>query len=642
MSIATSEKTDLRREWLASVMVTATAGCILLTFLGNLVFFSVPFGLAYPFATAAIMLIAYKILGKGELDTQLPEHLRIQQGVVIGGLLSVALAFTVSGKPSVRDLLVAGTATGALAVLSIAWESFIIHRERRAAQKAGVDAEEARRLASDGHLGAAQENLTDALLATEKAYGSNHPQVATIVTYLAEVCAALGQNAACTLMYQRAAAIHEAMLPWSDDLIAAQMRFAQHLRKLGRFEEALPVATRAAGISRRLYGNTALTGSCLIEVARNQSALGRLQEAYKTTGEAAEMLESTYGRDHRECMLARGLVASLCLRLGRMAEAERLLRDPVLQRESKAEREPDVEYLDLLLDLSVVLRRENPPAADETFQKALEVFRAWVGPKYERTPEMLELMPAYLAPDEGALHRFYTELCTTESFGTRQVLREHPEIARQVDRSGWTPLQWTAFLGSADLVSDLVARGADLEHGRGRDYPAMYVAARWGRHRALAALLRSGVEIDIDVDTLDASRPLHGAVRSGDQSTFDILVSHKASVHSTNTKGWTALHEAAYLGERKFLVRLLSEGADVDFQAPPHYDSPLHAAVKGGSWVTAETLILNLAKDSLADAEGLLPLQQAGRLGRAETMRVLQSHASPAALNLMAKDSTVG
>lgn len=639
VSDANLDKSDLRGEWLASILVTATGGCMLLTFLVNLVFFSVPFGLAYPFAAVALMLAAHVGFKKARPDSELPEYLVFQQSVVAGGLLSIALAFAVSGLPSIADLLAGGLAMSALASLSIGWESFLIHREHRAAQKAGVDAEEARRLADDGHLGAAQEHLVDALLATEKAYGSHHSQVAIIVTYLAEVCAALGQNAAATLMYQRAVSVHEALLPWSDDLVKAQIRYAEHLRKSGRFEEALPVATRSVRVSRHLGGNTWVTGVCLIGVARIQASLDRLPDAYRSAGEAVEMLESTYGREHQECLLARGLVASLCLKLGRLAEAERLLRELVQQREALKSRDPNLEHLDVLLDLSVVQRRENPEAADETFQKALEVFRAWVGPKYERASEVLQLMPAYLAPAEGELRRFYTELCATESSGTRQVLREHPEVAKQVDRSGWTPLQWTVFLGSAELVSDLVARGADIEHGRGRDYPAVYVAARWGRHRALTSLLRSGTDVDVNIDSKDSSRPLHGAIRSGDQLSFDILVSNRASQSLTNAKGWTALHEAAFLGERRFLVRLISEGADVNFQAPPHYDTPLHAAVKGGSWVTTETLILNLAKDSLADAEGLIPAQLATRLGQAEILRVLQAHASPAALNLLAAEA---
>lgn len=625
-----------RQDWVLSTLLTATIGCLVVTFFGNLLFYSTIAGLLYPFFAALLMVATHRISTRGWPDSDYPEHLRVQLSVIIGGLISVAIIFSISGRPRLEVLLPAGLALGSIAALSILLENISVYRETLAAKKAAIEAEEAKRLADDGHLGAALESLQESLLATEIAYGSRHQQVAKIVTYLGDVLRDLDHQGPCILMYERAIKIYESLPEEAESHLSTLRMLSTYLRQTSSPQQAVQVSRQAVRISRLLYGESPITASCLLSEAQAQLSSGELNLAYKAASAATQIFDINPEAITQDSRAARGLVASICLKLGRTVEAERLLREIITTRQNHPEHPPDADYLNALLDLSIACRREGSTGADATFQQAIDAFRAWVGPQYERSSEILELLPAYLAPQDSHLYRFYTILCSNEPSGCRQVLREHPEIAKETDRSQWTPLLWATLLGSPELVTDLLSRGANLDFARGKGFPALYIAARWGRHRILSSILRSGADVDIDIDTIDASRPLHGAVRSGSQLAFDILISNNASVHATNSQGWTALHEAAYRGQRKFLVRLISEGADINLQAPPHYDTPLHAAVKGGSWVTTETLILNLAKDSLLDADELLPIELATKLHDPQIEKVLHTHASPAALNIVA------
>lgn len=602
-------------------------GCVLVTFLVTLVFDHVLAGLAYPFAAAALMKLVHTGLVKIRPLKKDPGHVRIQQSVILGGMLSVGIAFKLSAKLELRDVLSGGGALGLLALMSIGLEQFYVAREGRAARLAKDEAEKARRLGEDGDLASADEMLQEALLTSEIAFGSHHPQVATVVTYLADVMVGLGQPEAGKLMLKRAVEVHEA-LPESAQLVTALSRYAEHLRRQGELEEALPFATRAVAVSQRVHGEHVATGHCLLGLARLQTDLGQIQQAYKSCYAGARILEVKQGRNHRDTIRARALIASHCVALGHKTEGQRILTDLIGLRERLVEHGEsyDADDLNMLLDLTIAQRDSDPIAAQATYARAVSIFRSTVGPGYERASELLEPLPAYLA--EGGppgLEELYTIMVGGDPYPGRQLLREKGELAKVVDASGWTPLQWACFFGMTDLVSSLLSLGADIEHGKDSDYPALYVAARWGRHRSVADILQKGP--DINIVSVDGSRPLHGAVRSGDQLTVDILVSRKARLDVTNVNGWTPLHEAAYLGHRKFVVALISEGADVNAQAEPSLDTPLHAAARGNSWLTTETLILNGARLDLFNADEDIPAELARGLWHERVVTLLDAAA---------------
>lgn len=614
---------EAARDRVLALLVASTMGCVLVAFSIVLLLEQFAAGLAFPFFAAGLMKLVHRGLLRYRPLEEDPRHSTIQLSVILGGLLSVGLAYLVSSRLSLLDLFWGGLALGTLGLLSIALEQFFVAREHRAAGLAKQDAEKARRLAEDGDLGNAEEMLQEALLTTEIGFGSYHPQVATIVSYLADVMERLGNSEASGLLLRRAVQVHT-VLGDSAELMNALNAYAEHLRSKGRLDEGLKYATRSVMVSQRLFQDEVPTAHCLIGLARLRAGLEQYEQAYRSSQAAASILEKKLGRNHRDTIRSRAMIANYCVAMGRVAEGHRLLSDLIRLRERAEEEAWEASDLDLdmLLDLAIAQRQTLSEQADETYGKALSVFRSQVGPTYERSAELLEPLAEYLARGgPPALAQLYRLMTAGEAYNARQFLRDHKELALVVDASGWTPLQWACLFGLTEVVSMLVSLESDLEHGRDVDYPALYVAARWGRHRAVSDILQRG---DINIVSADGSRPLHGAVRSGDQLTFDILVSRKAQLDVVDAKGWTPLHEAAYLGHRKFVVALISEGVDPNFQAGPSFDTPLHAAVRGNSWLTAETLLLNNARIELMNAEDDTPQELAQELWHDRVMAVLE------------------
>lgn len=584
-------------------------------------------GILYVVVTAVLMKGAHLLLSRYRPIEHDPDYFAIQESVVIGGLLSVAIAYPQVSALKLQELLYGGLAMGFLAFLSLALESFTVAREQRAATLAKGEAEKGRRAGDDGEYGTAQEILQSALLTTEMAYGSNHPQVATIVTYLADILSATGQTQAAGIMLGRAVEVYRSA-PGTPELVDAQRRYTNFLRERGRLKEALAMANDTVEVSRRLHQEGIPTARALLDLAQIQSDLSERQNAYSSCQSAVKILEEKLGRNHHETILARAAFARSCISLGRAAEGERILTDLITQRE-RLEREGrgyDQHDLDMLMDLTAAQRKSDPSRAEKSYSRAVVIFRVYVGPDYGRASEILGDLPRYLAAKiSPALVQLYTAMASGDGYTARQLLREHPTIAQQVDSSEWTPLQWACFFGLTDLVPPMLAQGCDPAHGKETNYPPLYVAARWGRHRIIAALLGHSPEVDINVPAADGSRPIHAAARSGNQLSFDILLSKKADLKLTNHQGWTALHEAANLGQRKFIAGLLGEGVDPDLQAPPSLDTPLHAAVKGNSWLAVETLLLNNASLGLKNSEQKTPLELSRELYYSRVTSVLQA-----------------
>ncbi len=602
-------------------------GCVFVTFFVTLLLDRFWLGLVYLPIAAGLMKLSHSLLSKYRPINHDPDRLLVQEGVVLGGVLSVAIAFQVSKALTLKELFYGGLAMGLLAFLSLALEWFTVGRERRAAEQAKHDAEKGRRTGDDGDFGHAQEMLESALLTTEMAYGSNHPQIATIVTYLADILAALGQPEPCGLMLRRAVEVH-ASREESAELVEALQRYTEHLRQHGRLSEALITANRAVDVSLRLHGEALPTARAYLSLAQLQAELQNKKSAYDSAQTAVRMLEVHVGRNHHETMLARAAFARSCIALGRAAEGERILTDLITHRERlvQGQQSYDIHDLGVLLDLADAQRKSDPSRAVFTYGRAVAVFRSAVGPEYGRAAEMLSHLPAHLAEGQSEkLRDLYNAMTSGDSYSARLILRESTEVATMVDSSGWTPLQWACFFGLTDLVPVLLSLGADPKHGADSDFPALYVASRWGRHRIVASLFQHNPETEIDVCCADGSRPLQAAIRSGNQLTFELLMSKKADLNLTNYQGWTALHEAAYLGHRKFVVSMLSVGVDVDAQLAPSLDTPLHAAVRGNSWLAAETLTLNNAALDLKNCEGKTPLELARELYHTRVVTTLES-----------------
>lgn len=623
LTSATHEKATPYFEWVTSLLITATFGCAVVTFAFVMLLYHFLAGVLFPIFAGLLMKLAHLALVKHRKGQDDPHYMAIQWAVIIGGLLAVLVACLVTRQVPLSVLGYAGAGMALLALISIALEQSRVYSEKKTANRAMFDAESAKRLAEEGQYSNVEETLQEALLSSELAYGSYHPQVATIVTYLAEVMRAQNRMDAATVLYKRAVGIHAASRQSSENLVTALHRLAEHLRRKGDLEESLSVATRAVAESKRL-STSGETGRCQLLLSRIQASLGKTKEAYDTSRSAASTLEKTLGKSDPNTLQAKGLVANHCISLGRLAEGERVLLE-VLSEKERLGADKDAEYLNLLLDLSAVQKSGRVESALATLQKAVEIFRSEVGTKYERAAELIERLPGYLARTQTLeFEALYSAIFAGDNGVARRTLEANTHLVNAVDASGWSPLQWAAFFGRHEIVEILLNHGADQTYGEGVGLPAVFVASRWGQKRVLVSLFQK--EAKVEMETSDGSRPLHGAVRSGDQLTFDMLMSRNVKLDVANQHGWTPLHEAAFVGERKFLLQLISKGVDLNFRAPTKQQTPLHAAILGGHWSTVETLVLNMADVNAPDVDGVSPIQLAERLKRKDILELLKAH----------------
>jgi hypothetical protein len=116
--------------------------------------------------------------------------------------------------------------------------------------------------------------------------------------------------------------------------------------------------------------------------------------------------------------------------------------------------------------------------------------------------------------------------------------------------------------GTADEVSDLLARGANPNGNTegGQSYVQRLIIK--GEKEKLAALLEAGADPNRNVDG-DGFTPLVTAALTGKVEIIDLLIDKGARVNAARPDGsGTVLHAAAAVGREESVKRLLARGAD--------------------------------------------------------------------------------
>lgn len=135
----------------------------------------------------------------------------------------------------------------------------------------------------------------------------------------------------------------------------------------------------------------------------------------------------------------------------------------------------------------------------------------------------------------------------------------HPDAARG---GGATTLMSMAYLGAAELVRDLVQRGAELEAVDEDGFTALMYAANAGQDQVVELLIRAGA--DVNRRDREGSTALMLAAQHGFLSIVKKLLVARAATGSRRADGLTAHDFAARNGHQ----RVASVITSASIQAP--------------------------------------------------------------------------
>ena len=217
----------------------------------------------------------------------------------------------------------------------------------------------------------------------------------------------------------------------------------------------------------------------------------------------------------------------------------------------------------------------------------------------------------------------------------------HAELAAGAEPNGspsgfpdsYSPLQWAAYHGNAEMMRLLLAAGADTER---RDFngdrPLLW-AARAGQADAIRILVAAGSPANSADDPYGLS-PLHLAARSASPEAVAALIVSGGDLDARDQGGGTALREAALAQQPESVRLLLAAGADPDIADDILRETPLHLAAERQETAIVRLLLAAGAKPVGWNSDGSDPLHLAAFRGLpGNVAALLEAGADPLALD---------
>ena len=185
------------------------------------------------------------------------------------------------------------------------------------------------------------------------------------------------------------------------------------------------------------------------------------------------------------------------------------------------------------------------------------------------------------------------------------LIQHHAKLLNQLDSAGYTPLHYAAFYGKIDLVSYLIAEGADcttVTPAAITDYANMTAMDLAKEHlQDSVAILLLEKLLNVSPAVNPPSYSIYLASKCGRLDLVQTLVGLDSTlIHARDSKNQTALLWAASIGHTELVKFLITQGADVNIPTQlPANDSrmkkynrtPLDWAIAGGYTDTIQTLI---------------------------------------------------
>jgi len=147
------------------------------------------------------------------------------------------------------------------------------------------------------------------------------------------------------------------------------------------------------------------------------------------------------------------------------------------------------------------------------------------------------------ATDEELWTPLWVAACYGQSAITRLLLRAGAH-ANAVARDGSTAVREAAMIGSTEVLTLLIAAGADLElcHSKTRDTPLIRAAAK-GHPEAVTLLLEAGA--DVNAQQVGGWSALHYALQSRNEGLALMILQYSPNHNISIVTGVKPLHLAA-------------------------------------------------------------------------------------------------
>lgn len=185
-----------------------------------------------------------------------------------------------------------------------------------------------------------------------------------------------------------------------------------------------------------------------------------------------------------------------------------------------------------------------------------------------------------------------------------------------------SPLQVAAELGKADLVTELLARGAKPDHLDSKRQTALHLAVKSGDIETVKILLRQ----KMNLKTLDfhSMSCFDYAATLGHYKIMELLLNCKKFVSERILN--SALSHAAECGHADVVELLLKNGATLKSSEDCEWYeevSALHLAARNGHDRVVKTLLDFKADVNARDASSMTPLECAALYAQLSTMKLL-------------------
>jgi tetratricopeptide (TPR) repeat protein len=246
---------------------------------------------------------------------------------------------------------------------------------------------QATELSQAGRFNEAVPIAQKAVELSEKAFGPNDPDTATVINNLAALYYSANDYAKAEPLYQRALKIDEKVLgPNHPDTASDLNNLGALYHSMGDYAKAKPLYERALEIrEKRLGSDHPSTATSLNNLAELYRSMGNYAKADPLYEQALKIEEKVLGPDHSETATTLANLAGLRVSMGNYAKAEPLYQRALKMREKAlGPNHPDT--AEALNNLGELYRSMGDYAkAEPLYQRALKIDEKVLGPDQPST-----------------------------------------------------------------------------------------------------------------------------------------------------------------------------------------------------------------------------------------------------------------